>query len=650
MTGGVIHARRVCRSNNPRQWLNYRVPNWADAWLLNGGGEVTAGGRVALGLWSDEPSAVDLLAFAAVADTVVDAVLDDALDPVALGISGAWGSGKTTVLRLVESTLSAPPDGDDGVVLAIPTDPWRYDPTVGAKESLISAVLDALEAEIVKTRGPAADALGLVKRLARRVDWSKALKVAAKASLAFQLPSLDELTELVRSDVDGGEGKTEPRGLEAFRDEFSTLMASDDLKNVRRVVVLVDDLDRCLPESVVETLETIRLFLAVPKMAFVIAADEDRVAEAIRQRYPGGANDDPEEPARLYLHKIVQTTIPLPSLSRFDTEAYLLLLQLANRLDDQQLSVFVDQCGELRLRSGTLDDLQGVEGVSIADELAFAARLTPMLYEKLRGNPRRIKRFLNDLRVRQSIAKRRGIELAPDVVAKLMVLEVLLETEFKQVLDWLATGTLRAEMQRLEVAAGRPATQDPSGEDGSATTAREDGDGEGGARGFSDDLLRWAKLPPALSTVDLAPYLYLAASVTGVELLDSGLPGRLRDIAANLTSSVRAEQKSVADMDLQGLTEPDAVTLAQHLARVGRDRPSEQVAAITGLLRVCRIHPNAMEAAVRLLRTTPADELEPATILLFGGTSGFEAVIEKWTGEATKTPNRNALKTLAGGA
>ncbi|MCZ7537269.1 MAG: KAP family NTPase [Acidimicrobiia bacterium] len=176
---------------------------------------MSAGERVALGLWSDEPSAVDLLAFAAVADTVVDAVLDDALDPVALGVSGAWGSGKTTVLRLVESALRTPAE-DELVVLAIPTDPWRYDPTAGAKESLISAVLDALEAEIIRKRGPAADAVGLIRRLARRVDWSKALKVAAKASLAFQLPSVDELTDLVRIDADGDDGKTGtawPRGV-----------------------------------------------------------------------------------------------------------------------------------------------------------------------------------------------------------------------------------------------------------------------------------------------------------------------------------------------------------------------------------------------------------------------------------------------------
>lgn len=610
---------------------------------------MSGGDSVALELWSDEPSAVDLLAFAAVAETVVDAVLDDALDPVALGVSGAWGSGKTTVLRLVEIAISGPTEEGEGKVLAVPTDPWRYDPTVGAKESLIAGVLDALQKEIIDTRGPTAEALGLLRRLARRVDWAKAIKVAAKASLAFQLPSLDDITDLVRTEPDG-DAESEPRGLEAFREEFSTLMASEDLGHVRRVVVLVDDLDRCLPDTVVETLETIRLFLAVPKMAFVIAADEARVAEAIRQRYPGGSGEDPEEPAKLYLHKIVQTTIPLPSLSRFDTEAYLLLLQLGNRVDPKQLAAFVDQCGALRLRSAALDDLPGVDGVSIADELTFAARLTPLLYEKLRGNPRRIKRFLNDLRVRQAIAKRRGIALAPDVVAKLMVLELLLGDEFTKVLDWLATGNLRAEMQRLEVAAGRAKTDDPpeTVSPDQPETGPSTKDDEDAGRGFSDDLLRWAKLPPELRAVDLAPYLYLAASVSGVELLDSGLPGRLRDIAANLTSSVRAEQKSVSDDDLAGLTDPDAIALVQHLARVGRDRPSEQVAATTGLLRVCRLRPNALGSAVQVLRSVPADDLEPATILLFSGLDGFDGVVEKWTAEVTKVPNRNALNAIGG--
>ena len=74
----------------------------------------------------------------------------------------------------------------------------------------------------------------------------------------------------------------------------------------------------------------------------------------------------------------------------------------------------------------------------ISTEMQFAARMTPILYEKLRGSPRRVKRFLNDLNVRSAIAERRGIELDVSVVAKLMVLELLLSEEFDMVLGWLA--------------------------------------------------------------------------------------------------------------------------------------------------------------------------------------------------------------------
>ena len=66
-----------------------------------------------------------------------------------------------------------------------------------------------------------------------------------------------------------------------------------------------------------------------------------------------------------------------------------------------------------------------------------------------------MKRFLNDLSVRSSIAERRGIELDVSVVAKLMVLELLLPEDFDMVLGWLARGDLRRQLSRLEKIAGR---------------------------------------------------------------------------------------------------------------------------------------------------------------------------------------------------
>lgn len=120
----------------------------------------------ALALWSDDPARVDLLSFDAVAETVVDALLDEALDPIALGLSGSWGSGKTTVLNLVAQELDQR-GTPDHKVLVVQTHPWRYDPATGAKESLIAEVLAALDDEIDNSETKTGKAKRLLKRLER---------------------------------------------------------------------------------------------------------------------------------------------------------------------------------------------------------------------------------------------------------------------------------------------------------------------------------------------------------------------------------------------------------------------------------------------------------------------------------------------------
>jgi hypothetical protein len=608
-----------------------------------------------LALWSDDPAPTDLLSFDAVASTVADALLDTALDPIALGLSGSWGSGKTTVLGLVEQELEERAEAGRKV-LVIRTEPWRYDPTTGAKETLIGEVLAALAVEVegseTGVEGAKEKAQELVKALARRIDWAKAIKIAAKTSLAFQLPSIDDIISLVKP-AEGSDDEA-IRGLEAFRSEFRDLMASDALAHLQAVAVLVDDLDRCLPETVIESLEAIRLFLSVPKMSFVIAADEDRVADAIRTRFPeqrsaAPSDGDVEEPAKLYLHKIVQTTIPLPTLSRFDTQAFLLLLQLQPTTDGQHLGEVIAQCAKVRREGGGLDDISGVDGLDMSDQLAFASRLTPILYEKLHGNPRRIKRFLNDLHVRQTVARRRGIDLDPGVIAKLMVLEVLLPGDFKNVLDWLAQGRLRDQIAQLEVTAGRPA--EPVGEQSAETDTAASGESvpevDKAAGTFSEALLRWAKLPPPLSSTDLSPYLHLAASFSGVTLLDSSLPERLRDIAANLLSSSRADRQAVGDADLDALSLPEAEALLLHAGRTIRDQPTQQTTGVTAILRIARSAPASIGTAKRALLMLPPDDLAIGTPLLFANDDHADlfGVLRGWKEQASRQPIKNAIES-----
>lgn len=623
-------------------------------------------------LWSDEPSPIDLLAFGAVGETAVEAVLDDTLDPIALGVSGPWGSGKSTVLQLIETQLA-----DRGAtepnrrILVVRSDPWRYDPAVGAKATLISEVLGALAEELEhrEKNSTTAEATKALGRLVRRVNWTKALTLAAKTSITLQIPSIDDLTGLVSREPDGDGPDAASKTLDDFREQFAELLSHEALRHVSRVVVLVDDLDRCLPDTVVETLETMRLFLAVPKMSFVIAADEDRVADALRERYPTRTAAEPgEEPARLYLHKIVQTTLRLPALSRFDTEAFLLLLLLQNRPDgaigEATFGEILGRCGELRTKAGALDALVVPDGLDISAEMQFAARLTPMLYEKLRGSPRRVKRFLNDLNVRASIASRRGIELDIPIVAKLMILELLLPDEFSKVLDWIARGELRQQLSELERQAGRSRTDVSPGDDRTrdndggdddsapktprrALNAREQHTSEAND-GFSENIIRWAKLPPQLGDIDLSPYLHLAASFGGTPLIDVGLPERLRDIAANLLSASRIEQKAVTDDDLRGLTTTDTTALLEHLGRMAQDRPGEMIRAVGSILRIAKTVPPAVASAEKALKALPAADIRPPVVLLFQGASAstFAAVLDGWLAHSSDQTTKNAIGTV----
>lgn len=621
----------------------------------------------ALSLWSDDPAKVDLLSFDAVAQTVADALLDEALDPVALGLSGSWGSGKTTVLGLVDQELDRRKT-DQQKVLVVQTSPWRYDPATGAKESLIAEVLAALASEINRSETKTETAKNLLARLGKRVDWAKAIKLAATSSLTLQIPDFDKLVELVKPK----EGNEEAvRGLEEFRDEFAQLIGSDDLKHISAVVVLVDDLDRCLPETVVESLEAMRLFLAVPKMSFVIAADEERVADAIRTRFkstghPEESDDDHQDPATLYLHKIVQTTIPLPALSHFDTQAYLLLLQLEASAGQSELLTLIERCDQVRRDGGTVDDIGEIDGFSMDDELAFAARLTPLLYEKLKGNPRYIKRFLNDLHVRQSVAARRGIRLDAAVVAKLMTLEALMKPEFKLLLDWFAKGEMRDQLGRLEDEAGRPASAEPAaeaempGESAGASDAEPERRPRRGAGTshqapatpavsgqFSQAMVRWAKLAPSLRDLDLSPYLTLAATFAGVTLIDNSLPERLRDIAANLLSESRREQASVTDAELDQLGAGDATDLLRHIGRTMRDQPAKQKAAINAIFRILRRQTSVVNDACDALLMLPPSEITIATPLQFRADDPAEIrnVLTTWKSKVSDPRIKRAIES-----
>jgi len=491
-------------------------------------------------LWPDNPTADDLLGFADIVDPVEDALMRERLDPVALGVFGDWGSGKSTILEILRARLRG-----RRKVVVVYTRPWEYDPNIDPKATLIAEVLSAVRAEVAKDEGRMTQLADRFKGLVSRVQWSKAVTLVANSAVTLSIPKVSDIVGLFGEP--GDDGLSDPT-LQGFRNEFDELMG--ELEEIDRVVVLVDDLDRCLPDTVVAALEAIKLFLAVRKMGFVIAADRRLVTLAIATRY--GQSAQGAVMAREYLEKIVQIPISVPALGLADTEAYLAMMLLERHLDPSAMRTLSEHC-DTRRRAGearTLEDLpEGLVPSGAAGELQLAGVLAPVLFRRMAGNPRRLKRFLNAYWLRSSIAARRTAALQPAALAKLLVLEELEPDAFSQLLAWLGDGELPKKLAELE---------DPKrGDEGVAV------------------IQEWAQTPPALAGEDLGPYLRLAASLRSLAAPGSGLRIELRDLLQELRADAQTTRKS-ARKRMMALGAEDRLTVARELTETARTEPDVQ--------------------------------------------------------------------------
>ncbi len=538
-------------------------------------------------LWSDNPSALDLLGFVDVTAPVAEALLRDKLDPVTVGIEGDWGSGKSSILAILASQLAGVNE-----VLVIETRPWEYDPATDPKATLIGEVLNAIREEAAAREG-GWDKLsdGIQKRfkaLAKRVKLSKVIKLAANSALSMGLPTIDDVFSLFGE----AEETVEEPTLQGFRGEFASLM--QELTGIERVVVLVDDLDRCLPATVVATLEAVKLFLSVEKMAFVLAADRRTVALAIATQYEPSSQAG--EMGRQYLEKIVQIPVRVPALGRAETEAYLALLLLERHLEGADaLAPFAEHCAAQRA-AGQGDVLEGLPVEELTPEakgdLQLATMLAPVLYERLNGNPRRLKRFLNDYWIRATVARRRGIDLQPNALAKLMVLEQLEDAAFVTLLNWMREGELSSRLGALEKGHERI---DGAVSESALVALRE-----------------WARLDPELAELDLEAYLRLAASLRSRVSPESGLPAEVRELAELFMGS-RAEQRG-AEGRLAGIGLDHRLALARYFVDLLKSQPEQEKRIVPALVALAKDGAVA-EALVPGLRELDPQRIQGSLVL-----------------------------------
>jgi formylglycine-generating enzyme required for sulfatase activity len=120
--------------------------------------------------------------------------------------------------------------------------------------------------------------------------------------------------------------------LEQFHDRFNALVDEHIVRKNLRLVVFVDDLDRCLPEKAVEVLEAIKLFVDAPGCVFVLGLDQAVIARGIEIKYrefglaPGAEGGEAQKrfviDGTRYLEKIIQLPFQIPPIERGDMGAF----------------------------------------------------------------------------------------------------------------------------------------------------------------------------------------------------------------------------------------------------------------------------------------------------------------------------------------
>jgi hypothetical protein len=313
--------------------------------------------------------------------------------------------------------------------------------------------------------------------------------------------------------------------VRSFRRDFQSLIEKTKLK---AFVILIDDLDRCSPERVIENLEAVKLFLNVESTAFVVAADRRIVENAIRIRYSSLFKGEKQFPAQQealvtdYLEKLIQVPYTLPKLAPHEVRSYMSLLFLKKHLlastFDGLLAKYCEFLSHERYSSFPLDEpLQALPESPQKSELVESVRLveacSDAITDGLKGNPRQIKRFLNGYWLRRKFGKVAGLTHIKDhVLIKLMVLEYISSERFDD-LYALHRLTPDGTVEALRIIESATSPEELDEKLSSWRTSR---------------IWKWAKSEPNLADEDLRDYFWLSRSsvsdtLSGVRLLSQAM-------------------------------------------------------------------------------------------------------------------------------
>ncbi|OIJ26019.1 P-loop NTPase fold protein [Nocardioides luteus] len=615
-------------------------------------------------MWADNEADFDLLGFDFLVDGLVVALTEPRLLPLTVGVLGDWGSGKSSLMRIAGSevaALTSEVEGEDGQepkprYLVVEFSPWQHEDYDDVKTALMSSILDALRKSAPALKAEITRLMKIVeglKKFGRRSGRVGASMAAGATPIVLQLTSPDLDSALVDiatkgagaiagevssaladppEVVDKSDGAADyPDDIKTFRTLFGSLVAAAPYE---AIVVLIDDLDRCLPETVVDTFEAIRLFLNTPHTAYVLALNQTVVESAIDSRYPDLTKQDGAGIGRDYLEKMLQLKVAIPPLSAPEAETYVNLLFAELHLDANDFAKVraaadaARATGDLTVafNIGIAGEALGAVPEQLANDLSWAAEITPILSTSLRGNPRQLKRFLNNLLLKYRSAARRNIDLKLPILAKLMVLEDQHQTEFQKLFDWVvvAGGSCPEIAEAEDRARGAAPAPSPSespiakaGAPRAAKKAQVDPVNVPippvpltDAQTWADKphIATWLRAEPPLKGVDLRKYFTYSRDKLSFGVSASRLTQALQQLLAQVQNEVNASRRNF----YQQVKDLDSAERAQFMeALLERVQRAPATIALTVALELAEQIPDIVQQVCDVLKRVPAMTIPP---------------------------------------
>lgn len=508
-------------------------------------------------MWSDKESSIDFLNFNETAESVKDLITEKELMPISVGIFGNWGAGKSTILELTKKSLENDKEAGKEYI-QIHFDAWTFEGFDDAK----AALLETIASELLKEAAKAKDNEGLLKKaseFAERVDKVRLLGMLADggATLSgfptfglgqkilgffgddsedeneegFEVKDFKDAADKTAKLAKSGNGVVKakkkispPTEIRKFRSAYASLLKDFD----KPLIVYVDNLDRCTPINAISTLEAIRLFLFLPNTAFVIAADEDMIRLAVPHYHKGATQRHQSD----YLDKLIQIPIHVPKPGIAEVRAYLMMLIVSDKkLEHEDFELIRSRLEEsLKLswkqEQISVDDLLEhvmFEGVDdLRGDLIVAEQLAPILTESvnINGNPRIVKRLLNQIRMRLKTSKRRGMQLDEKTITKLVIFERCMGTDSTNIL-----------YEHIDKDNGKPTViKYLEGVEGEIDTKSIPKEWESNTA----FLLKWSRLEPSFSDQDLTAAAYLSRQSIPMGSVNSVMSGAAQKLLEGL--------------------------------------------------------------------------------------------------------------------